>query len=97
MLVGQQLAYLREARLGSRPLSNNIVTTLSQRGKPWITLLGEGRFGIASRPFGKDQGARDFFACQATLLELKCLARTVLVSVNLQCQRRMVKVQVCNK
>ena len=29
-----------------------ILTTTSKRGDPCTTLLGEGRFGIASRPFG---------------------------------------------
>ena len=50
--LGRQLAYWRGPTLGSTPLSDKILTTTSQRGEPWTTLLGEGRFGIASRPFG---------------------------------------------
>ena len=33
-------------------VSDSILTTISDGGKPWTTLLWEGRFGIASRPFG---------------------------------------------
>ena len=53
--------------MGSRPaavrnsaVSDSVLTTESPRGKPWTTLLGEGILGIASRPFGKDQGASDY-------------------------------------
>ena len=35
--------------------ADNILTTTSERGNPWTTLLEEGTFCIASRPFGKDQ------------------------------------------
>lgn len=48
----RQLAPWRRPTVGSRPLGDSILTTISQRGKPWTTLLGEGRSGIASRPFG---------------------------------------------
>ena len=47
-------------QLGSRPLSDKILTTTSQGGEPWTTLLGEGRFGIASRPFGCDRSRLSF-------------------------------------
>ena len=58
--------------MGSRPaavrnsaVSDNILTTISPRGKPWTTLLGEGILGIASRPFGCDlvECGSIFFVC----------------------------------
>ena len=39
--------------LKNNAVSNSILIT-SERGNPWTTLIREERFGIASRPFGKD-------------------------------------------
>ena len=38
-----------------------ILTTTSKRGDPCTTLLGEGRLGIASQPFGCDCSAKTFW------------------------------------
>ena len=38
--------------LKNNGVSDNILTTTSERGNSWTTLLEEGKFGIASQPFG---------------------------------------------
>ena len=42
------------AALKNNGVSDSILTTTSERGNPWTTLLEEGRFSIPSRPFGCD-------------------------------------------
>ena len=41
--------------LKNNGVSDNILTTTSERGNSWTTLLEEGRFSIASRAFRYDQ------------------------------------------
>ena len=53
--------------------ADNILTTTSERGNPWTTLLEEGSFGIASRPFGKDR-SRCLSASSAITRDLVALS-----------------------
>ena len=47
-------AYIRVQVLSlkNNGISDSILTTTTERGNSWTTLIEEGRFGIASRPFG---------------------------------------------
>ena len=42
-------------------VKDSVLTTISIRGKPWTTLLGEGILGIPSWPFGFFQRASNCF------------------------------------
>ena len=60
--------------LKNNGVSDSILTTTSERGNPWTTLLEEGSFGIASRPFGKDTKGLAILALRSSVVSFfNCL------------------------
>ena len=49
--IASAYSWFQAPALKNNGVSDNILTTTSERGNPWMTLLEEGRFGLASRPF----------------------------------------------